>query len=109
MTDDTQPSDATIYMAPNIRDQALGVLNARADQRRDRRMLAAFEVHQTKQKKMIIARAKDIEKFARLMASAEKRLQQTLELLNKIDDDLRLAAQMHNQAKLMDQELGDNG
>lgn len=98
--------EAKIYMAPNIRDQSLSVLHARADQRRDRRMLAAIEVNQKKQLKLITQRDKDVEKFAKLIATAEKRLDKIRDELDKVDQEIDQATRLHNSANLLGQELG---
>lgn len=98
--------EAKVYLAPNIRDQALSVIQARADQRRDRRLLVAFEVNAKKKLKLTNQRDKDVEKFAKLIASMEKRLDQVRDLLDKVDSDLDAATRLHNAATLLDGELG---
>lgn len=97
--------EAEIYRAPNIRTMALNTLHARADERRDRRLLAALEVNQKKQAKLIGMRDKDIEKFTKVVAKAEARLNKIADELAKVEQELREATNLHNTATLLDGEL----
>lgn len=97
--------EVEIYKAPNIRDQAITTLQFRGDQRRDRRLMAAIEVNQKKQAQSIKLRDKSLEKFSKLVASAEKRLDAARDLIDKADEEIRQLTVLHNSVSLLDEEL----
>lgn len=97
--------EVEIYKAPNIRDQTITTLQFRSDQRRDRRLMAAIEVNQKKQAQSIKLRDKSLEKFSKLVASAEKRLDAARDLIDKADEEIRQLTVLHNSVSLLDEEL----
>lgn len=98
--------DARVYMAPNIRNIALDTLRERTEQRQNRRMLTAIETNQLKQIKLQGMVEKDAAKFTKAIAAAQKKLDQVRELLDKAENDVHLATQLHNQMTLLQQTLG---
>lgn len=98
--------DAKVYLAPNIRNIALDTLRERTEQRQNRRMLTAIETNQLKQIKTAGMVDKDAAKFAKLIASAQKRLDAVRDLLDKAEDDIHNATGLHNQMVLLQQTLG---
>ena len=98
---------AQVYMNPNIRDMALRTLNERVEQRRNRRLIAAIETNRLKIAKLDGMIVKDKEKFGKLVASAEKRLDQARDLLSRAEDDIRNATQLHNHMDLLGKTKGN--
>jgi hypothetical protein len=99
-------TEPQVYITPNIREQAIETIRARAEQRRTRRMLVAMEVNQLKAAKLQKASEKDNDKFNKVIERAQKRLDQVRELLDKADDDLKEATGLHNRMVLFERELG---
>jgi hypothetical protein len=100
-------TDPTLYTHPNIRDIPLHVLQERAEQRRNRRLLAAVETNQLKRDKLSRLSGKDLEKFTKLTERAEKMLDDVRDKLDKVDDLLREARRLDGSITLIQQELGD--
>ena len=100
-------TEPQVYITPNIREQAIETIRARAEQRRTRRMLVAMEVNQLKAAKLQKASEKDNDKFNKVIERAQKRLDQVRELLDKADDDLKEATGLHNRMVLFERELGN--
>lgn len=98
-------SEPHVYEAPNIREQALDTLLMRTEQRRDRRLIAAIELNQTRQEKNAKAYGKDAEKFEKAVNKAAKYLDQVRELLDKADTETRTAKAIHNNMTLLAQGL----
>lgn len=97
--------DAQVYIAPNIRELALDTLNARAEQRRNRRMIHAIELNQTRRLKTEGLRGKTAEKFAKSVTKAEKLMNQMTDLMDKFEDEIKTATGLHNAMVLFDEEL----
>lgn len=104
---DTGPVDdgKPIYHHPNIREQMLAQVIMRADERRSRRLMAAIETNNLKLAKIEALAEKDKTKFAKVMERLVKRLDDIRDQLDKVDDEIATATQLHNQAKMLGEQL----
>jgi hypothetical protein len=89
-----------VYLAPNIRNQALDTLYQRLETRRSRRLIFAIEVNQKKQQKLVQEQAKDAEKFSKKVDAAAKKLDAARDAMDKAEQDLREATALHNNMAL---------
>lgn len=103
MSETTTTDNRPLYKHPNIREQSLDTIMIRLETVRSRRVMAAIEANTLKQAKIASMQQKDIEKFEKLMTKTFDQLVKAADLLDKIDENLRVATSLHNNAK----QLGD--
>lgn len=97
--------EVTVYIAPNIRELALHTLTERAEQRRNRRLLNAIELNQTKQLKMRKQASASSEKFRKSVEKAQKFQDQINDLMAKMEAEIRNASALHNAMILLEGEI----